>query len=519
MKITMKPKPNRKSAFILLALISSLGVAQANPYYWAPGESLGGDGNLDSANWSTNSDGSGSLVNFTASNSTTLHLSGSGGVVTSTAYNPWGTLNVDVNGYTLNPTFNFANSEGAGSNMFLAEGVTLNLFTNTATGMITDVQSVTGGAGSKLQMNMGSGDLTKTIQILRGTISVPLDIAGTNGTAIIQGRGGNASQGTISGAISVNDGITLRLATNGNNYLNMNSAISGNINVELNSAGTSNGIYWNNTGATYTGTTTMRSGNASHVVHLGNDNVMPTGTDLIFGTGTAANGGRLNLNGNDQTVASLSSADQAIGSIITSTGTSTLTIDGASEDSFDLVIGGGAGTLNLVRDGSGTTTLTAANTYTGTTTVSGTSTLIIQGDQSAAVGLTTVEAGAAIGGGGTLGGSLHFADGARLLFGDTLAVDGAEVTFGGFSVENLLGLDYLNVAEGTYTLISGAATIVFSNLANVGIENAYDLGEGRLAYFQEGSLQLVVVPEPHTYALIFGFGCLTFVMVRRRKNT
>ena len=60
---------------------------------------------------------------------------------------------------------------------------------------------------------------------------------------------------------------------------------------------------------------------------------------------------------------------------------------------------------------------------------------------------------------------------------------------------------------GTYTLLDEIEEgfISFSDLANVGFENAVDIGGGKLAYFQEGSLQLVVVPEPST-ALLGGLG-------------
>jgi len=53
-------------------------------------------------------------------------------------------------------------------------------------------------------------------------------------------------------------------------------------------------------------------------------------------------------------------------------------------------------------------------------------------------------------------------------------------------------------ADGIYTLINGTATIDFANVSNVGSSNAYDLGGGKSAYFQSGSLDLVVtaVPEP-----------------------
>ena len=41
-----------------------------------------------------------------------------------------------------------------------------------------------------------------------------------------------------------------------------------------------------------------------------------------------------------------------------------------------------------------------------------------------------------------------------------------------------------------------------TNLDNLGSGNAYNLGAGVSAYFQQGSLQVVVVPEPATSPLV-----------------
>ena len=45
-------------------------------------------------------------------------------------------------------------------------------------------------------------------------------------------------------------------------------------------------------------------------------------------------------------------------------------------------------------------------------------------------------------------------------------------------------------------------------------DNPYDLGDGKSAYFQEGSLQLVVIPEPHTLGLLLAAGAM--LALRRR---
>ena len=73
-------------------------------------------------------------------------------------------------------------------------------------------------------------------------------------------------------------------------------------------------------------------------------------------------------------------------------------------------------------------------------------------------------------------------------------------------------MDWANIVNGTYTLINGSLNT--ANLGNLGLENAYDIDGSRTAYFQSGSLQLVVIPEPRA-ALLGGLGLL--LLLRRRR--
>jgi len=173
-----------------------------------------------------------------------------------------------------------------------------------------------------------------------------------------------------------------------------------------------------------------------------------------------------------------------------------------------------SGTGALSKTGAGTLFLTGTNTYSGPTTVFAGS-LVVSG--SLGPGLTTVATGASIGGDGSLGGSLHFGSDANLLFDPThtLMVNGFLVSYDRFGVENLLGLDS-SVNLGTYTLIDGSAAFDFTNVSNFGVANAYALGGGKFAYFQAGSLELVVIPEPSTGALL---GLAALLALRRRKMT
>ena len=130
-------------------------------------------------------------------------------------------------------------------------------------------------------------------------------------------------------------------------------------------------------------------------------------------------------------------------------------------------------------------------------------------------GLVDVSGTASIGGTGRIGGDLNLQAGAIFSFvpGNTLAVTGS-ATFGGFGVDDILGLTS-STPDGTYTLLSGLVN--FANVSNVGAGNAYSLGSGKSAYLQQGSLELVVVPEPSAVVLAAG-GLAAVILTFRRKS-
>src|SRR5690606_5192472 len=99
------------------------------------------------------------------------------------------------------------------------------------------------------------------------------------------------------------------------------------------------------------------------------------------------------------------------------------------------------GAAALVKSELGTLVLTGANTYGGATTVQA-GTLLVDGDQSAATGLTSVESGATVGGTGIIGGDLTVADGAIVNPGGIGNAAGTLTVNGNLSLSGGAILDY-----------------------------------------------------------------------------
>jgi hypothetical protein len=176
--------------------------------------------------------------------------------------------------------------------------------------------------------------------------------------------------------------------------------------------------------------------------------------------------------------------------------------------------------------------------YTGATNIGSGASLILGASSSLASSAIDVGAGAtfdvsaspftlasgrSIGGTGTVDGAFTFGAGSNLIFNTSAALNmtGA-VSFGGFGVTNLVGLNSSTIAA-TYTVLNGSGSnIDFTNLANVGPAQAVSLGGGLAAYFDTANGDLAVtvsaIPEPGAFALLGGLSVLGAVATRRRRG-
>ncbi|WP_145998505.1 autotransporter outer membrane beta-barrel domain-containing protein [Caulobacter flavus] len=142
-----------------------------------------------------------------------------------------------------------------------------------------------------------------------------------------------------------------------------------------------------------------------------------------------------------------------------------------------------SGSGGFVQAGSGVTVLAGANTYAGVTEVA-VGTLVVNGDQSAATGLTSIAGGAALGGSGVIGGDVAVAAGGAIGPGNspgTLTINGDLTLAQGALLNFELGA--AGVAGGPLNdLIVVGGDLALDGTLNVSVPTggAFDAGVYRL---------------------------------------
>ena len=389
------------------------------------------------------------------------------------------------------------------------------------TGTNTNTGSVTIATGAEVRVGGGNAGVLDDVAGNNGKLAADSAAVTNNGTLTFARLDSHTMANAISGTGNVRVGmvnllggsststqvVTLSgnssysgVTTLNNGTLSVSSLANGgaNSNIGASTNAASNLIFSAGSALKYTGT-----GQSSDRLFTYSSTVDNSGWRL-----ESSGAGALKLT-NTGSIAFAGSSNQ----------TRTLTLDGSNSADNTLAAGltnNGTGATNLTKVGDGKWIISGTSTYTGATTVSAGSLLVTGALGNSAVGVSN--AGTAFGGSGSLGGSLTLNVGTLFYvadLSDPLLVTGSVSLYSGFGVDDLAGLTWSGVNNGTYTLIGGTLGAgVFDSLAHNSLGSAYDIGGGRSAYFQKGSLQLVVIPESST-ALLGGLGLLA--MLRRRR--
>jgi autotransporter-associated beta strand protein len=241
---------------------------------------------------------------------------------------------------------------------------------------------------------------------------------------------------------------------------------------------------------TYAGSTSINYG----AIKIGTDNVLPGGAGK--GNVSIASGATLDLGGFSQTINGLSGSgtvDNTIG------GDSVLTL-GANDagSTFSGIIKNTAGSLSLIKTGTGMIILSGSNSYTGTISVAGG---VLEAANASALGSaaggTSVENGASLRitqslnianeslslkgtGGGS--GALHVGPGAVVNYGGAINLaDNASINVDTNSTLNLTNSSGINGSNKDVTFVTAAG-------ANAVLSGGLDLGDGDLNKNGSGSL-------------------------------
>ena len=365
--------------------------------------------------------------------------------------------------------------------------------------------------GSGSTINIGSGAYTGTLLYTGAnatTTNRTINLSGTTGSAVIDQSGsGNL---TFSGAIAGGTGGNKTLTLQGSNTGALSGVISefnaSTASIALVKAGT--GTWTLSGNNTYTRGTTLSAG----ILGINATNALGTTGNITFSGGTMqfASGG----SGADYGARIKNSAS----AMILDTNGQSVTFAGALDSS---------NTGGLIKNGTGTLSLSAANTYTGTTTVSAGTLALGSGGSIASGSVLTIAAGATfdvtakssftlnnpltIEVGATNAGSLNAA-GIPLTYGNNLTLNITTST--PLSTYNIFGF-----GSETGTFASVSLSGAYSG-ALTGSGDVWSLtSDGNIWTFTEstGLLAVSAVPEPGTWALV-GVSLSALLLFRRRKN-
>ncbi len=356
----------------------------------------------------------------TVAGTQTLTATGSGHtLISGVVSNPTGTTNLLKTGagtLTLSGANTFTGTTTV-RNGVLEVNNNSALGSTTSTVVINDA-STTGAMDTALYLGASGVTLSRNLTV------------GSQGATTTLGGDFASGTSTFSGTVTLNKSATLAAA--GTSVVNFNGQLidgTGTTNVTKTGTGT---VVLGSTANNYDGATDITAG----TLRLGTANVVPNGSAVSVTTGAT-----FDLNGFSETIGSLAGA----GNVTGTAGTNTLTTGGNNASTtFSGVISDAAGTLSLVKTGTGTMTLSGTNTYDGATTVSS-GTLIAANNTAlgTAAGATSVTAGATLG-----------LQGGITVTGEAMTLNTNSGSPSTAALSNLAGT---NVSTGAVTLVAASA--------------------------------------------------------------
>lgn len=413
------------------------------------------------------------------------------------------TTSLDLNGFNQSVA-------GLSANPSATLASVVNVFNNSGAG--TSTLTITGGtnvfggavapASANLKDNNGAAGGVVAVAVTGGTTT----FAGAAASNVFSYSGGTTVGGTGTlnidddaklgtGGLTLNAGGTLQFAAAGGVTLAATRPVTlaggafdtngGNNTIASNLTGTSltktGGGTLSLTGAnTYTGLTTVQNG----TLRLGSAGAMPVGgAGLLMGSGS--NNSTFDLNGQNATVASLSSTGTGTATILNSAAAaSTLTFAGGTSTFAGVLSDGGASPVNLAVN-SGSLTLTNANNTITAAQVNGGTLTVRKGGLGATATVAVLDTGT---------------------FGVTVATPGDVLTIGTFTVGSGAGTSNLTFnLNGNPTAAPISATNVAGSPGGTSLVN---ITNGSPALTSPASFTLLTSANPIANAGAFALGQL-----------